>query len=164
MANTRKFGKKEMAEFLNTISRKQIKLEPDIIGKLRQAFAIGCTIEEACFYCEINPVTYWRWCKKYPQLKEYVNEMKHRLGLKSKQNIAKIIEEGDVSNSWRYLERTQPQGYAETIKQEHSGEIKSIPAGYPEDEELKKELRDRYMQNAIKREQERKKNEPQAKS
>ena len=161
MANTPKFGKKEMTDFLNSLNRKS-RLEPDIVAKLRQAFAVGCTIDEACYYAEIDRATYYRWMNKYPQIKRYLDEMRHRLGLKSKENIAKIIESGDVSNSWRYLERTQPKDYAETQKVEHSGEIAMPTEGYPEDEELKREFRERYLQNIINREREKKQNETQS--
>jgi len=151
-----KLGKKKL--LMAILRKKTSKLEPDVITKLRQAFAIGCGIEEACFYAEIHRTTYWRWLKKYPELEYEFGEMQQRLGLKAKENVAARIEAGDVDKSIWYLERTQPKTYAETQKHEHSGEV-SIPQGYPEDEELKKEFRERFLQNIIKREQERKKNE-----
>ena len=153
-----KFGKSEIKKFLDTISYKK-KLDPDAVSKLRQAFAIGCTVEEACFYAEIATSTYYRWIEKYPKLEKYVKEMGHRLGVKSKENVAKIIESGDVANAWRYLERTQPDLYAETLKNAHSGELNVNTDLHEEDAALKLEFRERFKQNVIKRVQEQKKNE-----
>jgi len=144
------------------ISKAVTKLTPEVVQKLKESFAIGATIEEACFYAEIRRQTYYNWIKKNPELLDEFDRLRQKLPLAGKKNIAQAIQSGDLFHSRWLLERTQPKDYAETQKLEHSGEI-TTTEGFPEDEALKKEFRERYMQNIIKRIHDKKQNESQTK-
>src|SRR3990167_1785615 len=43
------------------------KLTDATIQKLKESFALGSSIEEACFYAEIANQTYYNWIEKNPQ-------------------------------------------------------------------------------------------------
>jgi len=143
----------------NAIGAKVTKLTEETVSKLKESFAIGASIEEACYYTEISKSTYYRWVKKNPKLLDELEHMRQRMPLKAKQNIATAIESGDLGKSIWLLERTQPKDYAETLKSEHSGELNVNTDLHEEDAALKLEFRERFKQNVIKRVQEQKKNE-----
>ena len=106
------------------IGAKVTKLTPETVNKLKEAFAIDCTIEQACKYAEISKQTYYNWINANPELLDEFEEMKETLPLKAKHNIALKIHAGDVPLSERYLSRKEPDTYADRLKIEHSGEIK----------------------------------------
>lgn len=44
------------------------KLNELTVKKLEEAFLIGATVEEACFYADISKQTYYNWSKENPEL------------------------------------------------------------------------------------------------
>ena len=110
------------------IGRKVTKLNPEVVAKLKEAFAIGANVDQACFYAEIHVATYYRWCEKNPILKEEFARMKSKLPLAAKNNIAVAITTArDIGLSKWLVERQEPESYAESIKLKHSGNIESTP-------------------------------------
>jgi hypothetical protein len=43
------------------------KITDEVLGKLEQAFSIGCTDQEACSFADINPSTLYAYQKKKPK-------------------------------------------------------------------------------------------------
>jgi hypothetical protein len=142
--------KSKNQKWREAISEKLTKLTPEVVSKLKEAFAIGASVAEACFYSEISERTYYRWTEKNEELCQEFERMRQKLPLAAKRNIALAIQAGDLLLSKWLVEHTQPKDYAETQKLEHSGEVITTE-GFPEDEELKREFRERYMQNVVKR-------------
>lgn len=140
------------------ISKKVTKLTPEVVAKLKQAFAIGATVEQACYYAEIHKATYYRWIEKNPVLSDEFDHMRQRLPLKAKQNIANAIETGNsIADSWRLLERTESDQYGEKMQLKHSGEIGDGTP--PEDRAAIEALHATLKENMRKRSRERAKAE-----
>ena len=138
------------------IAEKVTKLNDDTVGKLGQAFAIGANVREACSYADIHYDTYYEWIKKNPQLSEYFEEMRQRLPLKAKTNIAEAIHNKDMSFSRWLIERKQPGEYGETLNLNHSGEITSSAE---QDKETVARFHAELASNRLKRSREKSKNE-----
>ena len=134
------------------ISRKVTKLTPDVVNKLKNAFAIGANITEACYYAEITTKTYYNWTNKNPDLLHEFELIRQRLPLKAKENIAKAIENSNsIPDSWKLLERKQPDEFAETLNLKNSGGI-NITSDVPvEDQEAIINFRKTLKDNMLKR-------------
>jgi hypothetical protein len=130
------------------------KLTPEVVKKLKEAFAIDCTVVEACFYAEICAKTYYNWINKNPELLHEFERMKNTLPLKAKHNIAARIHTGDVGLSERYLSKKQPDQYGDKIKIEHSSEISEGLPTHPEDMEATKKYYAELRSNRLKRSRE----------
>jgi len=138
-------------QWRKAISLKVTKLTPEVVKKLKEAFAIDCNITEACFYAEITPKTYYNWIKKNPELLQEFEHMRETLPLKSKHNIANSIQKGDVGLSERYLSKRQPEVYGDRLKIEHSGSIGDGVPTHPEDLEATKKYYAELRANRLKR-------------
>ena len=125
------------------------KMTPEVINKLKEAFAIDPTIKDACAYAEIGETTYYRWMEENPVLREELERMRSRLPLKSHQNIASHIHQGDVGLSKWYLERRRPELFAEKLKIEQT--TPDDEAMDKEDEAILAEYEDKIYKNLQKR-------------
>lgn len=146
----RKSNKQKWREAL---SAKQTKLTPTLVTKLKEAFAIGATVQQACYYAEISERTYYRWCEANPVLSQEFNDMRAKLPLAAKANIAGAIQNAkDIGLSKWLVERTEPEAYGETLNLKHQGDIglahedKEALALFHEN--LRANLRDRSMKKA----------------
>lgn len=89
-----------------------------VLGKLQEAFAYDATIEEACFYADINPDTYYTYVKKHPEFSERVKALRQRPILAARKKIVTEIET-DVNTAKWYLERKSRAEFAQ--RQEFTG-------------------------------------------
>ena len=80
------------------------KQTPEVLEKLRQAFAIDATIDEACFYAGIDQSTYHIWKKKEPKQFEQLEALRNTPILAARQTIATGIK-SDPQLALKYLER-----------------------------------------------------------
>lgn len=134
------------------ISKAVTKLTPEVVAKLKQAFAIGASPEQACYYAEIHVVTYYRWIKKYPELRKEFALMKQRLPLAAKTNIASAIETlKDIGLSKWLLERKEPDEFGETLNINTTGEVNIGSHTPPEDQEAIIAMRNTLKENMLKR-------------
>ncbi len=100
------------------------KQSPEAIRKLEEAFALDATIDEACFYADISPDTYYRWIKERPELSERFAALRNKPVLAARQTVLKAIQGGDQDIALKYLERKRSDEFSPKVKQEHSGEVK----------------------------------------
>jgi len=75
----------------------------DILAKLRSAFMIGCTEEEACLFARINPATLYRHKQRHPEFCKEIELLRHHPKLKARITIQKNLNDPKVA-AW-YLER-----------------------------------------------------------
>ena len=80
------------------------KMTEETVGKLRQAFAIDATVEEACFYAGINKTTWYEWVKKNPELSNEIEALRHTPVLTARQTVINAIKT-DPDMAMKYLER-----------------------------------------------------------
>lgn len=129
------------------ISQAVSKMTPENLQKLKEAFAIGATVIQACDYADLAERTYYYWIEKNPELLQEFDRYREKLPFKAKYNIAQQIHAGNVALSQWLLSRKEPEAYGETVKLEHSGAIAQDEGVHPEDEELRKEFKKRLMDN-----------------
>lgn len=74
------------------------------VKKLEEAFAIGATDAEACFYADISKETLYTYQDKNPYFLDRKNALKHRPVLLARQTVVKNMETDPLTARW-YLER-----------------------------------------------------------
>lgn len=93
----------------NTMGR-PTKITQGIVDKLRQAFAIDATVEEACFYAGINKTTYYNWTKAHPDLFNDLEQLRLTPILTARQTIMNAAKT-DVNTAKWLLERKRKKEY-----------------------------------------------------
>ena len=79
------------------------KMTPETLDKLRQAFLIGATNDEACAFAEIHRDTLYDYMKKNPNYSYLVEQYKETPILKAKATVNKNLDDSKTAQ-W-YLER-----------------------------------------------------------
>lgn len=74
-----------------------------VIDKLRQAFLIGATNDEACGYADISVKTLYNYIEKVPEFLQQIEQWKSEPILKAKRTVVKNLD--DTKNAQWYLER-----------------------------------------------------------
>lgn len=92
-------------------------MTPEILVLLRQAFAIGCSDEEACAYAKIGTSTFYEYQKRHPEFQEEKEELKKQPILKAKNTIVQSLN--DPKNAQWYLERKKKDEFS--IRNELTG-------------------------------------------
>lgn len=91
------------------VSKKQVG-RPRAIGekelrKLEEAFKMGCTNREACFYADVCESTFYDFLKEYPEFSEKIDIWKSYEKIKARMVIHKALDNGDKDMAKWYLER-----------------------------------------------------------
>ncbi len=94
----------------------------DVLGKLEQAFSIGCTDEEACIYADIKPDNLYEYCRKNPEFSKRKEQLKRKPILKAKNTIISNLDDPKIAQ-W-YLERKSKEEFSS--RQELSVEGEAI--------------------------------------
>ena len=146
-------NKRGSQKWREALSAKKNKLTPDVIRQLKEAFAIGATVQQACYYAEISESTYYKWTSENPKLSEEFSTMRQKLPLAAKANLANAIQTlKDIGLSKWLVERTEPEAYGETLNLKHKGEVglatEDKEALNLFHENLRANLRDRSMKKA----------------
>lgn len=100
------------------------KMTPVVIDKLKQAFALDATVEEACFYAEIHKDTYYRWIKKHPELYDEFERLRQRPVLTARQTVVKNLA-SDSRLALDYLRHKRSSEFAQKQKVEHEGKVQT---------------------------------------
>jgi len=90
------------------------------IGKLKEGFAQGFSVRNACIWADINQDTYFEYCKKNPKFSEQCKTLQQKPLIKSILVINKALNEGDVSTAKWYAERKCKEEFS--LRQEITGE------------------------------------------
>lgn len=88
-----------------------------VIDKLRQAFLIGATNDEACGYADISVKTLYNYIEKVPEFLQQIEQWKNEPILKAKTTVVKNLD--DTKNAQWYLERKKKDEFA--VRQEMTG-------------------------------------------
>ena len=78
---------------------------PEELHKLEEAFMMGCTNREACFYANIAESTFYSYLKEYPEFQERIDMLKDYEKIKARMAIHKALDKGDKEMAKWYLER-----------------------------------------------------------
>ena len=107
-----------------------VKLTPEVVKKLEEAFSLDCSIGEACFYADISRQTYYSWINSFPEYQERFDKLRERPVLIARKTVVKSLDE-DPDMAMRYLERKRKDEFS--TKQE---------IGIHKDKEIEKALDD----------------------
>lgn len=80
-------------------------MTPKTIEKLSEAFKLGCTNREACFYADIGESTYYDFLKEHPEYSDKFNMYKDYEKIQARLVVHKALEKGDRDMAKWYLER-----------------------------------------------------------
>ncbi len=94
------------------------KMTPETLKKLEEAFAIGASDNEACFYADISHQTLYTYQSDHPEFLDRKNALKERPVLLARQSVIKGLE-SDPQLALKYLERRKPGEFA--IRRELTG-------------------------------------------
>lgn len=83
------------------------KMTPEVIAKLEDAFAWGCTDGEACCYAGIVPSTLYRYCESNEEFSERKETLKDAVSLKAKRVIDKALDDDDVLTANKVIDRKE---------------------------------------------------------
>lgn len=82
------------------------------LKKLREAFLMGCTDDEACLYAEIEPRTLYNYQNDNPEFIQEKEHWKNNPILKARKVVFEKIESGDEQTAKWYLERKAKQEFS----------------------------------------------------
>ena len=82
----------------------------EVLGKLEEAFAIGASDEEACFYANICKQALYDYQNKKPEFTDRKEALKQKPILKARQTLVKSLED-PVNAKW-LLERKRKNEFS----------------------------------------------------
>ena len=91
-----------------------------VLQKLEAAFSIGSTDREAVAHAGIAQNSYYNYCKENPEFLQRVNDLKEKLPLKAKSELAKFINNGDKQAVLWYLERKKKNEFSLKTEVDHT--------------------------------------------
>lgn len=103
--------KKKKPEDKEKVGRPTI-LTPEIIAKLEQAFSMGCSDLEACFYADIGKTTLYNYQNAHPEFVERKERLKERMIFKARTVIADALNNKDENTARWYLERKKKDEFS----------------------------------------------------
>lgn len=83
----------------------------DVMKKLEEAFAIGASDREACFYADVSPAALYKYQDRTPSFVERKAALKERPVLLARQTVVKALET-DSALAMKYLERKRRSEFA----------------------------------------------------
>lgn len=125
----------------NNVGRPTAMTE-EVLLKLEEAFCMGCTDKEACFFADIATSTLYEYCKDNKDFSERKEALKQNPILKARKTIIDDLEDPQTAK-W-YLERKLKNEFSTKVLQEHEGVIGS----YEVDSETAEELIEKIRKNA----------------
>jgi hypothetical protein len=90
------------------------------IAKLKEGFAQGFSVRNACIWADISQDTYFNYCKKNPNFSEQCKTLQQKPLIKSILVINKALNEGDVNTAKWYAERKAKDEFS--LRNELTGE------------------------------------------
>ncbi len=80
-----------------------VKFDPEVITKLKSAFANSFSVEQAAIYAGVTKQTLYNWKDRYPELFDDVWQYRENPTMKAKQVVVGSINGGDVESAKWWL-------------------------------------------------------------
>lgn len=91
-------------------------MTPETIAKLEQAFSLGCTDMEACFFANIGKSALYNYQKEHPEFVERKEALKEKMIFAARTVIANSLAENDKDTAKWLLERKRKQEFSTRIE------------------------------------------------
>lgn len=133
---------------MNTLTTLRTRGRPtvfdrDTVRKLEQAFAIGCTVEEACSVSGVSRSAYYKRLEDDQSFMDKIERARLYMVIQARHTVAQAVIHGDIKTSMWYLERKcrdefgrtdfayiQPEPLADLTDEElHSLAIRTVRIG-----------------------------------
>lgn len=95
-------------------------MTPEVIRKLEDAFAMGCSDLEACLVADISKSTLYDYQVLHPEFVERKEKLKETPVLKARQTILDNLD--DPNNAKWYLERKRKDEFSQQVNNKISGD------------------------------------------
>jgi hypothetical protein len=95
----------------------------EVVLKLKAAFLIRCTVEEACQSAGINRDTYYKFLKRVPDFSDTVQGWRDDMVRIARRNIRKTVANGDHSASMEFLRTARKDEFAPKSIQATGNEV-----------------------------------------
>lgn len=84
----------------------------ETVHKLEQAFAIGCTVEEACSVSGVSRSAYYKKLEDDGQFMDRMERAKLFMIIQARHTVCNAIRAGDIKTSLWYLERKRKDEFS----------------------------------------------------
>lgn len=91
------------------------------LPKLEEAFAMGCSVLEACLYANVTRAAYYKWIKEKPELVDRFDELRETPVLKARKAVMDDLNNGDVNTAKWYLQNKKSDEFNTKQEIDHSG-------------------------------------------
>lgn len=91
-------------------------MTPEVIAKLEEAFAWGCSDREACLWAGIAEPTLYLYQEKHPEFIDRKAALKDTVILKSRKTVANAVERGDRDTAKWILERKKKDEFSTKVE------------------------------------------------
>jgi hypothetical protein len=88
-----------------------IEKTPELISKIEQGAALGCSVEEIALFAGISRATLYNWMNADPAMLDRIKELQDRPILLARQTVLKDIEKPETAK-W-YLERKRAMEFGQ---------------------------------------------------
>jgi len=92
----------------------------EVLRKLEEAFALGCTDLEACLYADIGKSTLYDYQNANPEFLERKEELKESPVLRARTTVVKEIA-NDADLAMKFLERKCKKEFSTKVESEQYG-------------------------------------------
>lgn len=96
----------------------------EVIAKLEEAFAWGCSDNEACLWADIAPATLYKYQEKYPEFTERKAQLKETPVMLARKSVLKGLKI-NPDLALKYLERKKKDEFS--LKMENDVRVKELP-------------------------------------
>lgn len=90
------------------------------VNKVREGFAKGFSVDNACIWADISKQTFYDYCKKNPDFLDHCKQLQKKPLIKAINVINDALDQGDVSTAKWYAERKGKDEFS--LRQELTGE------------------------------------------
>lgn len=94
-------------------------MTPDVVSKLEEAFALGCTDLEACFYADISKQTLYSYQHSHPEFVDRKEQLKERPVLLARKAVLQAIQSGEMPGNkiaFDYLTKRKREEFADRVE------------------------------------------------
>ena len=98
-------------------------ITPAVLSKLREAYLVDATDEQACLFANIGQATLYRYQAENPEFRERKEVWKNQVRLHAKFRVAKDVKK-DGALALKLLERREKDSYSTRVEQEGRLEVK----------------------------------------
>ena len=89
-------------------------MTPAVIKKLEEAFLLGCTDREACFFADVSTVTLYKYCNENPEFANRKETLKEKPVFVARKVVMDALQSGDVMTANKLLDRREGSKLAVT--------------------------------------------------